>query len=305
MVKNEAVAFLWQLWQEGIYTEDRYLERRAQVLEEIARSIKTTIVWDQEHKRVGKTSIWTQSAEELVMGCVWPGSIRAGVSCARGIKIWASVICDIFIQASVWPQHFSRKPLRPSMVVRLSRRVGHSSRIITASYSDLTIFSSVCVSADFCGWQWPNVLGQASAELRWCTLSVPVAFPNDFDANVSWIRNPQYELEDGSIVGDPSNVKLTQDIIDLGWAPPRPKTPWDLLPIVAVAENDAPALVEVPDDLRRLFAIQHPDYPGFNALGLRWYQFPALIRLGFDIGGLQYTATPFIEWYGHSLHGRC
>ncbi|BCS01749.1 uncharacterized protein AKAW2_60013S [Aspergillus luchuensis] len=106
-----------------------------------------------------------------------------------------------------------------------------------------------------------------------------------------------YELEDGSIVGDPSNVKLTQDIIDLGWAPPRPKTPWDLLPIVAVAENDAPALVEVPDDLRRLFAIQHPDYPGFNALGLRWYQFPALIRLGFDIGGLQYTATPFIEWY--------
>lgn len=159
------------------------------------------------------------------------------------------------------------------------------------------MFSSVCVSAEICGWQWPDVLEQASAELRWCTLSVLVASPIDFDANVSWIRNPQYELEDGSIVGDPSNVKLTQDIIDLGWAPPRPKTPWDLLPIVAMAESDAPALVEVPDDLRRLIAIRHPDYPGFNELGLRWYQFPALSRLGFDIGGVQYTATPFIGWY--------
>ncbi|PYH31484.1 nitric-oxide synthase [Aspergillus neoniger CBS 115656] len=257
VVKNEAVAFLWQLWQEGIYTEDRYLERRAQVLEEIARSTKTTIVWDQECKRVGKTSIWTQSAEELRYGLrlAWKNSRR----CIMRSRYQGLGLCDLrHIHTSV------------GMATALLEEV-------TKAFNDGQIEPTVFV--------FPPKSVNGSGPRFWNKQVLNFAgvrYP------LYWIRNPQYELEDGSIVGDPSNVKLTQDIIDLGWAPPRPKTPWDLLPIVAMAESDAPALVEVPDDLCRLIAIRHPDYPGFNELGLRWYQFPALSRLGFDIGGVQY-----------------
>lgn len=107
----------------------------------------------------------------------------------------------------------------------------------------------------------------------------------------------QYQKEDGSILGDPSNVELTQDIIELGWVPPEPRSRWDLLPIVAMAESDAPAWADVPAELRDLVDIRHPRFENFQKLGLKWYQFPALSRLGFDIGGVQYTAAPFIGWY--------
>ncbi|OJZ85554.1 hypothetical protein ASPFODRAFT_60983 [Aspergillus luchuensis CBS 106.47] len=247
VVKNEAVAFLWQLWQEGIYTEDRYLERRAQVLEEIARSTKTTIVWDQEYKRVGKISIWTQSAEELRYGLslAWKNSRR----CIMRSRYQDLGLCDLrHIHTSV------------GMATALLEEA-------TKAFNDGQIQPTVFV--------FPPKSVDGSGPIFW---------------NKQVLNFVGYELEDGSIVGDPN-------IIDSGWAPPQPMTPWDLLPIVAMAENDAPALVEVPDDLRRLIAIQHPDYPGFNALGLRWYQFPALSRLGFDIGGVQYTATPLIGWY--------
>ncbi len=70
-----------------------------------------------------------------------------------------------------------------------------------------------------------------------------------------------------------------------------------MLPIVAMAENDAPAMAEVPEKLRRLVEINHPHYAeGFKKIALKWYQFPALSRFGFDIGGVQYTAAPFIGW---------
>ncbi|CAK42680.1 uncharacterized protein An15g07930, partial [Aspergillus niger] len=254
VVQNEAVAFLWQLWQDGVYTEDCYLERRTQVLEEIARSAKQTIVWEQESKRVDTTSIWTQSPEELRYGLrlAWRNSRK----CIMRSRYQDLELCDLrHIHTSV------------GMATAL---LGEVTKAFNHGQIKPTVFVFPPKSVD------------GSGPMFW---------------NKQVLNFAGYELEDGSILGDPSNVKLTQDIIDLGWTPPRAKTRWDLLPIVAMAENDAPALVEVPDALRRLIEIQHPDYPEFNELGLRWYQFPALSRLGFDIGGVQYTATPFIGWY--------
>lgn len=107
-----------------------------------------------------------------------------------------------------------------------------------------------------------------------------------------------YQMEDGSILGDPASVELTKSIIDLGWEPPNPRTRWDLLPLVVMAENDVPAMVEVPSPLRDLIYIRHPRYSNeFKELDLRWVSVPVLTRLGFDIGGMQYTATPFIGWF--------
>ncbi|KAL9005187.1 MAG: hypothetical protein Q9188_002023 [Gyalolechia gomerana] len=57
-------------------------------------------------------------------------------------------------------------------------------------------------------------------------------------------------------------------------------------------------MIEVPSPLSDLVKIRHPRYEeDFKKLDLRWVAAPALTRLGFDIGGVQYTATPFIGWF--------
>lgn len=106
-----------------------------------------------------------------------------------------------------------------------------------------------------------------------------------------------YEMEDGTILGDPANVDLTNAIIDLGWTPPQPRGRWNLLPLVTMAEGDKPAMMEIPAPLSKLVDIIHPQFPSVAALNLKWKATPALTRLGFDIGGVQYTAAPFIGWF--------
>lgn len=107
-----------------------------------------------------------------------------------------------------------------------------------------------------------------------------------------------YEMGDGSILGDPTSVALTKQIMKIGWEPPSIRSRWDLLPLVVMAEDDLPAMIEVPSPLSDLVKIRHPRYEeDFKKLDLRWVAAPALTRLGFDIGGVQYTATPFIGWF--------
>ena len=116
-----------------------------------------------------------------------------------------------------------------------------------------------------------------------------------------------YKDHDGSIIGDPASVELTKTFIELGWE--RPKIPgrFDLLPLVTMADGDRPYMAELPADIRKLVNIRHPHYiDEFERLDLKWGAFPALTRLGFDIGGVQYTATPFIGWYVHrSMFDHC
>ena len=105
-----------------------------------------------------------------------------------------------------------------------------------------------------------------------------------------------YKMDDGTVLGVPSNVDLTTAIMELGWIPPQTRGRWDLLPLVTMAEGDKPAMMEIPAPLSNLVNINHPRFPSFTALDLRWKAAPALPRLGFDIGGVQYTAAPFIGW---------
>ena len=123
--------------------------------------------------------------------------------------------------------------------------------------------------------------------------------PRNINARGPMIWNHQvlqfagYQTEGGTVLGDPMSVELTNAMIDLGWQPPEPKGRWDLLPLVAMAEGDRPAMIELPADLRKLVDIRHPKYKAeFERLDLKWVAFPALTRLGFDIGGVQYTAAP-------------
>jgi nitric oxide synthase oxygenase domain/subunit len=107
-----------------------------------------------------------------------------------------------------------------------------------------------------------------------------------------------YRQSDGSILGDPASADLTESMIEFGWKPPMKRTKWDLLPVIAMAEGEKPYMAELPQELRRLITITHPRYEDeFRELDLKWVAAPALSRLGFDLGGNQYTATPFIGWF--------
>ena len=127
--------------------------------------------------------------------------------------------------------------------------------------------------------------------------------PRTVDSRDPMIWNNQildfagYDMDDGTVLGDPSNDDLTTAIMEIGWTPPQTRGRWDLLPLVTMAEGDKPAMMEIPAPLSNLVNISHPRFRSFAALNLKWKAAPALTRLRFDIGGVQYTAAPFIGWF--------
>ena len=43
--------------------------------------------------------------------------------------------------------------------------------------------------------------------------------------------------------------------------------------------------------------LEHPQYPWFRELGLRWYALPAVCEMALDLGGVHYRAIPFNGFY--------
>lgn len=73
-----------------------------------------------------------------------------------------------------------------------------------------------------------------------------------------------------------------------------------------MAQDDKPYVTELSKDDFPDVHIGHPDPRhnlAFKKLGLRWVCSPVLSRLGFDIGGVQYTATPFMGYFADSEIG--
>jgi nitric-oxide synthase len=100
---------------------------------------------------------------------------------------------------------------------------------------------------------------------------------------------------DGSIVGDPLNLDITDLAISLGWRPRGGR--FDVLPLVVQMPGEGPRLFELPDDVVVEVDIQHPDLPWLAGLGLRWHVLPAISDMALRMGGLHYTAAPFSGWY--------
>ncbi|WP_427159426.1 nitric oxide synthase oxygenase [Aliinostoc sp. HNIBRCY26] len=111
------------------------------------------------------------------------------------------------------------------------------------------------------------------------------------------IRYAGYQQVDGSIFGDPAQVKLTQICQRLGWSAPEPKTPFDILPLIIQMPGQKPQLFEIPPDIVLEVPISHPKYPWFEDLGLKWHALPAVSDLCLEIGGISYSAAPFNGWY--------
>ena len=110
-------------------------------------------------------------------------------------------------------------------------------------------------------------------------------------------RYAGYPQPEGSILGDPANVEVTKVALGLGWNPPAVRTRFDLLPIIVQIGGRRPQFREIPKDLVLEVPFEHPDYPWFAELGLKWYSLPAVSEMKMDAGGIIYPAIPFNGWY--------
>lgn len=114
--------------------------------------------------------------------------------------------------------------------------------------------------------------------------------------NSQLIRYAGYRQSDGSVLGDPLNVELTEVLRGLGWRRAR-QTAFDVLPLVIQVPGQAPKVFELPAEAVLEVPIQHPEYAWFADLGLRWHALPAIADMRLEIGGVSYTAAPFSGWY--------
>lgn len=116
--------------------------------------------------------------------------------------------------------------------------------------------------------------------------------------NSQLMRFAGYSQPDGSVLGDPANVELTDVCLSLGWTSPANRTAFDVLPLIVQASDDSPPFMkEVPEDAHYLVKITHPKYPKLSELDLKWHAVPAISSFACDIGGIQYTCSPFSGWY--------
>jgi nitric-oxide synthase len=114
--------------------------------------------------------------------------------------------------------------------------------------------------------------------------------------NEQLIRYAGYRQPDGSILGDPRQVELTDIVLSLGWNREQ-RTPFDLLPIVLQTPNGELHLFDLPREAVLEVEISHPEHPWFSELDLKWHALPAISGMLLDIGGVRYTAAPFSGWY--------
>ncbi|XP_072520699.1 nitric oxide synthase 1 [Salminus brasiliensis] len=113
--------------------------------------------------------------------------------------------------------------------------------------------------------------------------------------NSQLIRYAGYKQPDGSVLGDPASLELTEICIQQGWKAPKGR--FDVLPLLLQANGNDPELFEIPDDLVLEVNITHPKFEWFKDLNLKWYGLPAVSNMLLEIGGLEFTACPFSGWY--------
>ena len=173
--------------------------------------------------------------------------------------------------------------------------------------------SSRCVGRDF--WQTLNVVDrrdlETEAEMFQAILEHIKIGTNNGDLRAiitifkpdgrliwspQYFRYAGYRQADGSIVGDPDNVEITDLALKLGW-PGGPGTCFDYLPIILQLPGKEPQWFDIPPELILEVPLEHPHYEWFAELGLKWYALPAVSSLVFDVGGIQYTAAPFNGFY--------
>ncbi|KAM3415165.1 hypothetical protein BST61_g10287 [Cercospora zeina] len=268
-VQDEAIDFLRQLHRDGIIgTADQLTARRVNVLQELQESSRSIVTTGKLPKEVADGTRSTAHTQNMLVGGPWRQEL---VELEHGLRLaWQNSPKCIMRSESFSLQVCDLRHITTSREMGLAL-VEHMKR----AYHNGTIAPTVCV--------FPPRSPGRRGPMVW---------------NGQLLSFAGYKNDDDTVLGDPANVALTDAIMELGWQPPQLRTQWDLLPLVTMAEGEEPCITDVFEDDFPLVRINHPDYElAFEKLGLRWVPAPALSQLGFDIGGVQYTATPFIGWF--------
>ncbi len=114
--------------------------------------------------------------------------------------------------------------------------------------------------------------------------------------NPQLIRYAGYRQPNGTILGDPAQVLLTEYLHQLGWQR-HEKTAFDILPLIIQMPHRPPKFFELPPDAILEVPIRHPEYAWFETLGLKWHALPVIANMRLEVGGILYSAAPFNGWY--------
>ncbi|ACO46249.1 putative Nitric-oxide synthase [Deinococcus deserti VCD115] len=114
--------------------------------------------------------------------------------------------------------------------------------------------------------------------------------------NDQLLRYAGYVQADGTVIGDPQNVALTQYLQKLGWAGGK-GTSFDLLPVAIQSDTGRTELFTLPQDVTQEVLITHPDCPAIGDLGLRWPALPVISNMTLSVAGQHMTCAPFNGWY--------
>ncbi|MDZ4370926.1 MAG: nitric oxide synthase oxygenase [Phenylobacterium sp.] len=131
---------------------------------------------------------------------------------------------------------------------------------------------------------------------------ISIFAPVEGDRLPVWIENRQVAqyagyVSDAGVIGDPANLELTRIATGLGWRPPEPPTPFDLLPLVVRDRSGRRVVYALPEGVVREVEIRHPTSAALGDLGLRWYTVPCVSDMILTIGGIDYPCAPFNGWY--------
>jgi nitric-oxide synthase, bacterial len=113
--------------------------------------------------------------------------------------------------------------------------------------------------------------------------------------NPQLIRYAGYRQADGSVVGNPDQIELTQLCQQLGWQ--GRGTQFDVLPLIIQMPGQKPQWFKLPPKVVMEVPITHPDYDWFAELELKWHALPAVSNWRLEIGGISYSCAPFGGWY--------
>ncbi len=115
--------------------------------------------------------------------------------------------------------------------------------------------------------------------------------------NHQLIRYAGYRGADGKVLGDPSQVRFTERVRELGWSPPRERSAFDVLPLAIAWRGEAPRLFTLPGEAVLEVPLRHPEFEWFGELGLKWHAVPAVSDMALVGGGRRFTAAPFNGYY--------
>ena len=114
--------------------------------------------------------------------------------------------------------------------------------------------------------------------------------------NDQLIRYAGYQ-GDGAVLGDPGQGEITRWLETLGWQPPEPRGPFDILPVLVEDPAKGLFFFELERDAVLEVSMEHPEHEWFAELGLRWHAVPSIANMRLEVGGISYTAAPFNGWY--------